>query len=125
MAIAAQSAICNPTAKWTPGDSRACMIALICQRCGNCLIHCVCPPEELRHKHPDKLSESFRKQFVERPAGKRRSYWRGPAPASEAPRIEVIQEGELEQRIAELEAELKRMREVVEFAMYNAMETKR
>jgi hypothetical protein len=30
------------------GKSRACQIALICQRCRACLIHCTCAPVELR-----------------------------------------------------------------------------
>jgi hypothetical protein len=58
-----------------PHDSRTgCAIALICQRCRLCLIHCTCPPEPLRSAAPDSLAAFLRRDFPTRQTPRRKPY---------------------------------------------------
>ena len=47
---------CNPhvdVSRLRTQDIPICAHAPICQRCGNCIAHCVCPPPELRAQTDD------------------------------------------------------------------------
>jgi hypothetical protein len=37
-----------------------CAVALLCQRCHLCFIHCTCPPKELRAKDATLLGRALR-----------------------------------------------------------------
>lgn len=37
---------CNPSIRMVEGQ--ICEYVLICQRCGFCLVHCICPPADQR-----------------------------------------------------------------------------
>lgn len=50
---------------WARGDT-ACSISLVCQRCGKCLLHCTCPPPELRSPDPEKTGRALVKLFTSR-----------------------------------------------------------
>ncbi len=39
---------CRPLASWTEAPYSRCRHSPICQRCRRCLLHCVCPPPDLR-----------------------------------------------------------------------------
>ncbi len=56
-----------PIAGCTPhnGES-ACSLALVCQRCHRCLLHCTCPPPDQRADKIDGLTEAFVHQFCTR-----------------------------------------------------------
>lgn len=59
---------CRPTATWEQSfdDQTACNLAIICQRCGCCLLHCSCPPVELQARDPEALARKVRTMFATR-----------------------------------------------------------
>jgi len=40
---------CRPLLPWEQAEYADCNTRLICQRCGRCILHCICPPPEMRH----------------------------------------------------------------------------
>jgi hypothetical protein len=53
--------ICTPHEPAT-----ACAISRVCMRCGRCLLHCLCPPPELRAADLDEIGRALLEQFFAR-----------------------------------------------------------
>lgn len=51
---------------WRDRREDACSIAIVCERCHRCLLHCACPPPELRGKNIKQLGKSLVHKFQTR-----------------------------------------------------------
>ncbi len=51
---------------WRENRENACSISIVCDRCQKCLLHCVCPPKELRAKNVKQLGKSLVQKFQTR-----------------------------------------------------------
>ncbi len=52
--------------RWNEKREDACSIAIVCVRCNRCLLHCTCPPPDLRGKNIKQLGESLVRKFQTR-----------------------------------------------------------
>jgi hypothetical protein len=64
---------CRPHATMDSADpNSACHMVILCVRCGCCLLHCSCIPEDLRAKNPDALARQVHIDFARRKVPKPR-----------------------------------------------------
>lgn len=61
------SRACGEVMSCDPNNiARGCAVAIVCQRCVQCLAHCTCPPERMRASDPDSAVKSLRTKAMRR-----------------------------------------------------------